>query len=284
MSKFLLSPKVDFCFKEIMRNDKARLGFISAVLHIDPTTIKETRILNTELQKEFLGDKQGIVDVHVLLDNEVEIDIEIQIAPLNIWPERSLFYWSKMYAGHIEAGGHYSSLKKCISISILGFVLFPEVDRYYFRFHLTDDWSRTLFTDKMEFHVIELPKLPLDVDKTDDKDSLLLWAQFINAKDDDEFETLASKNDYINSAYTSLQQLSLSGEKRYEYEARQKVIRDYNEGMYEARRSGIAEGFDRGTRESTFRIAKQLLDTGMSVEQVASITELPLDQVSKLSK
>ncbi len=48
-----------------MMNDKARLGFISAVLRIDLADIKETRILNTELRREHADDKLGIIDVHV---------------------------------------------------------------------------------------------------------------------------------------------------------------------------------------------------------------------------
>ena len=33
---FLMSPKVDFCFKELMRNSEVRKGFLSAVLEIPP--------------------------------------------------------------------------------------------------------------------------------------------------------------------------------------------------------------------------------------------------------
>lgn len=51
MVEFLMKPKVDFAFKEIMMDEKARIGFLSAVLKIDPTQIKETKILNTYLQR-----------------------------------------------------------------------------------------------------------------------------------------------------------------------------------------------------------------------------------------
>ena len=35
MSDFLMKPKIDFAFKEIMRNDSARIGFLSAILKIN---------------------------------------------------------------------------------------------------------------------------------------------------------------------------------------------------------------------------------------------------------
>ncbi len=45
MDNFLMKPKIDFAFKEIMMNEKARVGFLSAVLKLDPKNIKETTIL-----------------------------------------------------------------------------------------------------------------------------------------------------------------------------------------------------------------------------------------------
>ena len=45
MSDFLMKPKVDFAFKEIMMNENARIGFLSAILKLNPKEIKETQIV-----------------------------------------------------------------------------------------------------------------------------------------------------------------------------------------------------------------------------------------------
>jgi hypothetical protein len=58
MAEFLMKPKIDFAFKEIMMDEKARIGFLSAVLKIKPEEIKETQVLNTNLRKEHDDDKQ----------------------------------------------------------------------------------------------------------------------------------------------------------------------------------------------------------------------------------
>ena len=58
MAEFLMKPKIDFAFKEIMMDEKARFGFLSAVLKIKPEEIKETQVLNTNLRKEHDDDKQ----------------------------------------------------------------------------------------------------------------------------------------------------------------------------------------------------------------------------------
>ena len=183
MSDFLMKPKIDFAFKEIMRNDNARIGFLSAVLKLNPKDIKETIILNTDLSKVHEDDKQGILDVRILMNNLVEIDIEIQLAELKFWADRSLFYLSKMYVEQIEAGDTYKVFKRCVSISLLNFTLFPDTEEFYSCFHLWEDTRHTLYTDKMEFHVLEFPKLPKEL--KEDSSDMLLWAKFINAEKKD---------------------------------------------------------------------------------------------------
>ena len=43
--EFIMLPTVDFCFKELMRNEKVRKGIIAALLGVRPEEIKETRLL-----------------------------------------------------------------------------------------------------------------------------------------------------------------------------------------------------------------------------------------------
>ena len=243
MDGFLMKPKIDFAFKEIMEDEKARTGFLAAVLGIRPESIKETRILNTNLRREHEDDKQGILDVRLLMDNNSEIDIEIQLSELKVWADRSLFYLAKMFTEQIKPGDSYRVFKKCVSISILDFILFQGETEFHSCFHIREDKRQFLYTDKMEFHVIELPKLPENL--KENCTDLELWAKFISAERKEEFDMLAEKNPYIDSAYRKLQAISQDSQKRLEYEAREKAIRDYNEGMYEAEQRGIQIGEQR---------------------------------------
>ncbi len=278
MCNFLMKPKIDFAFKEIMVNEKARIGFLSAVLQIDPSSIKETRILNTYLRKVHENDKQGILDVRILLNDNTEIDIEIQLAELKIWADRSLFYLSKMYTDQIEQGQGYDVLKKCVSISILNFDLFKGEMEFYSRFHITEDTRHFLYTDKMEFHVIELPKLPKEL--KEDSSDILLWAKFINAEKKEEFDVLASKNPYIDSAYHQLQIISQDKQKRLEYETREKAIRDHNQLMKEAELRGIQQGIQQGQMDLIISCLKK----GKTCEQVSEFLEIPLEDIKQIQE
>lgn len=240
MEDFIMKPKVDMAFKEIMMDEKARIGFLSAMLKIRPEDIKETRILNANLRKEHEDDKQGILDVRILMNDAVEINVEIQLTRLKVWANRALFYLAKMYADQISPKQNYGVFKKCVSISILDFKLFPEEEDFYSCFHIREDTRNFIYTDKMEFHVLELPKLPEEL--KEDCSNIELWAKFINAERKEDFDMLAQKDPYIKSAYEQLQVVSQDKEKRLEYEARQKAIWDYNQMVLEAEERGRQQG------------------------------------------
>ena len=292
MTEFLMKPKIDFAFKEIMMNETARIGFLSAVLKLNPTEIKKTQILNTYLRKEHEDDKQGILDVRVSLNNNMEIDIEIQLSELRVWADRSLFYLSKMYAEQIKPGQTYDVFKKCVGISILNFDLFPKETEFYSCFHIQEDTRHFLYTDKMEFHVIELPKLPQEL--KDDSSDILLWAKFINAERKEEFDMIATKNTYIKSAYKTLQVIRQDEKKRLAYEAREKALRDYNQGMLEAelrgreidrkegQEIGQKEGQATGEYEKAIQIAKNMFAIGLSEDMVTQVTGLSSIQIELL--
>ena len=76
--------------------------------------------------------------------------------------------------------------------------------------------------------------------------SLELLKKFISSERKEDFEMLTTKNTYIQSAYKTLQVITQDDQKRMEYEARQKALRDYNQGMLEAEERGEKRGREEG--------------------------------------
>lgn len=279
MAEFLMKPKVDFAFKEIMEDETARKSFLAAVLGLKPEEIKSAKIQNTNLRKIHAGDKQGILDVNVSLNDDTEANIEIQLTELKVWPDRSLFYLSKKYVDQLKEGEPYTVLKRCIGINILDFKLFKDEEEYYSRFHIREDTRNIIFSDKMEFHIIELPKLPKEL--KEGSSELLLWSKFISSEKKEEFEMLAERNEGIRSAYQRLQVISQNDEKRREYEARMKAIHDYNQGMYEAEERGIKKGRQEGRQEERKENIKSMMEY-LSIEQVAQIMKTSVTEVQNI--
>ena len=220
-----------------MRNDYVRKGFLSAVLNIKDTLIKSTVLLNTNLSKIHEDEKLGILDVRLTMNDDTEIDIEIHLAYLRTWADRSTFYVSKLLVEQVDINKNYSNIKKCINISLLDFNYIKETERFHTIYHLREDSENIKYTDILEIHVVELPKLPQKDDGTD----LYNWVRFIKAENKGEFEMLANQNSYLKTAYKTLEEISADKQKRLEYDARQKALYDYNTMMIESYERGAAQ-------------------------------------------
>ena len=61
--------------------------------------------------------------------------------------------------GAVRWGDDYDKLQKCIHVSILDFIHFPQDRRCYRKITLCDVESGEQYTDLMELHVLELEDL-----------------------------------------------------------------------------------------------------------------------------
>ncbi len=266
-------PTVDFCFKELMQNEKVRRGFIAALLKLSPEDIKETVLLPTVLSQESADDKSGIMDVRILLHNGSQMNLEMQVKYFEYWDERVLFYLSKMFTSQIKKGESYDKLQKCIHVSILDFIHFPDDNECYRCIHFRDDNTHTIYSDKMELQILELKKLPSEVRTGED---IIAWMRFFNSKSREEFEHMAKTNEYLNEAYQTLLNLSADDQKRLEYEAREKALKDYNTQISSAEKRGRKDGEQRASK--IFKLYIQ----GKTPEEISVLCGISLEKVKEI--
>ena len=97
---------------------------------------------------------------------------------------------------------------------------------------------------------------------------------------------IAEKDPYIKSAYDQLQRISQDEQKRLEYEAREKAILDYNQGIYEAEQRGEKRGEQRGEKRGEQRgirsTARNLLALGIDIHVIAEATNLSIAEIEAL--
>ena len=309
---FIMLPTVDFCFKELMQNSKVRQGFIAALLGKDPEEIRETTILPTSTRQEYEDDKLGILDVAVSLQDGTKLDLEMQVLNFAYWTNRILFYLSKMYTGQLKKGDPYDNLKKCIHVSVLDFIHFPEDKRCYHKISFCDVKTGIPYTDLMELHILELRKLP---EKARNEEGVIRWMRFFNGKKKEDFEEMAKTDQYMAEAFSELEKLSADERKRLEYEAREKAVRDYNslmggelrrglergieegrkrgmeEGIKEGKKQGLEQGLEQGIEQGIEQgrraLVIHMLENGMSPEdimRVAGVSEEEINAAKKESK
>lgn len=238
---FIMLPTVDFCFKELMQNPSVRKGFVAALLDVPPEEIRETRLLPTILRQQSEYDKLGILDVRVLLENGTQLDMEMQVTFFEFWEQRVLFYLGKMYTDQLHKGEPYSKLKKCIHVSILDFIHFENDAECYRKIHFRDNKTSEVYTDLFEIQILELKKLPPEVQSGED---VIAWMRFFSGRTRKEFEHMAKMNKYLDEAYSTLLEISADEQKRLEYEAREKALKDYNTQMFSAENRGLKRGIE----------------------------------------
>ena len=235
-------------------------------------------MLPTSLTGEMPDDKLGILDVLVFLADGTRIDLEMQIAYFAHWEKRILFYLGRMYTGQLQKGDPYEKLQKCIHVSILDFIHFPEDNECYRTIHLRDDHFGKVYTDLFEIQILELKKLSGTINNTD---GIISWMKFFSGKSREEFEHMAKTNEYVNEAYQTLLNLSADDQKRLEYEAREKAIRDYNSQMKSSRDQGIDLGIVQGKLEAYMELIQDGLIT---VEEAAKRLQMPEEKLEKKLK
>jgi len=92
----------------------------------------------------------------------------------------------------------------------------------------------------------------------------------------------AGMNKGINSAYKRLKVISQDDNKRREYDARMKAIRDYNQGIIEAEERGERRGEQRGLEKGIRFVAQNLISQKFSIGQIVEATGLKVEDVRKM--
>ena len=90
-------PKNDFIFKRIFGyegNEEITKDLVSNIIGEE---IKTLEFKNPYLLRETKDDKEEILDIKALLDNNVQCDIEIQVGNRHDVEKRILNSWAKMY-------------------------------------------------------------------------------------------------------------------------------------------------------------------------------------------
>lgn len=237
----MLTPKMDFCVKELFRNETVLKCFLSDILSIELKDIKKAKIVNPFLWKRKKADKQGILEIRIELNDGAKIDIEMQVARFADWDKRSLFYLAKMFTEDLIIGEDYSKLKKCINISILDYNLL-EGDDYHTVYRLRDENAKD-FTDIMELHIVELRKPLKGIGNVDD------WIRFFNIETMEDLNMDAANNMGIREALAELKRMNQSKWVRASHEARLKEIRDKKSLLKYAKSEGKKEGIIEGIIE-----------------------------------
>jgi len=263
-------PMNDWIFKRIF-GDKRYIhhlkGFLSALLSFDKDELTEVVIQNPFTAQDTPDDKFGILDVSVTTASGNQVNLEVQVSPQPDLGDRLVFYVSNLAARQEIAGKPYGEMAQSISICILDHVMSDDIDDYHLIYRLHDIAHGKCLSDKIEVHILELPKLP-----EKDSDPLWSWLSYFKSRTEEDLEVAAAQSKEVELVVTTFKKLTadqLEMQRLYDYEKKQ---RDIASERWHALHNAAVE------------TAKRLLIMGISPEQVAKGTELDLKEVNKLAQ
>ncbi len=196
----------DYMFRAVLqKNNRVLRGLIKALLHLSENDIKEVRITNPIVLGESINSKQMWLDVNVILNNSIIINLEMQIANLFNWRNRSVSYICRSY-DNLNRGGKYADAKPVIHIGFLDFSLEGAVPEFYATYKLANVKTGQIYSDNVTLCVVDLNKTELATDE-DKKYGIDKWAKLFKARTWEAVKMLAEEDAYIKDASKTIFEL-----------------------------------------------------------------------------
>ena len=304
MENRYINVLTDYGFKKVFGDKEIMTAFLTDLLQ-PASPIQEITFLDKELSGMSKYERGVIYDMFCRTEDGSEFIVEMQNRSQMYFTDRILYYLSRSFSSQEYMGdnGWNFRLTPVYCICFLNFHLRGFEPRTLRTVQLTVDETGELFSDKLKVFTLELP-LYRDMREEDCKTQIDYWLYNITnletmktnipfQQQQPVFEKVGNIAELVRMTPEELKQYHISIDT---YRTNLAVMKNeraegHEEGRAEGREEGRAEGREEGLAEgleklktATLNIAKQLIATGMSAEQIAAITSLPLETVVELSR
>ncbi|WP_288680496.1 Rpn family recombination-promoting nuclease/putative transposase [uncultured Brachyspira sp.] len=277
LNKKRLKPAFgDDCFIRYLFSDKGNenivLDFINGVMiDLNFQTFNNVVILNPFNLTKYLNGKESIVDVKCITEDNQTVIIEIQLQGNQYFICRSLYYWANSYSSLLNKSENYTKLSPVISINVLDFILFNDIDDFHSCYLLKEIKHNKILTDHCMLHYIELPKFNLN----NNKEKLSSWIKFFKGEN---MSNLIKENNIFEEVEKRCRSFIDSDPLINAYRKKEWNEYFYKDMMNVEREEGIKEG----------RIAEQISmatamkKDGADINLISKYTGLTIDEINKL--
>ena len=274
--KELLLPKNDIVFRALFTRGKESItkSLIENILKIKINKIDLDR--SKDLLNDNTKDKNGRLDLRAIIDDNIECNIEVQLATHKKMLERFLYYWAKIYTANLETGEEYEKLRKTISIIIVddNIEQFREIKQACTKWRILEEkYKKVCLTDYFQLAIIELPKA-VEEYKSNKEDGMLQWMMFLENPEDAEVGKIMKENEDIKEAKNELERIS------QDEILRRQLLKAKIARMDAIQREKDAR--DDGKEEKAIEIAKNLLKKNIPIEIIIDATGLTKEEIKKI--
>ena len=290
----LLDITSDYIFKLVFGREENKdllISLLNAIFKGNPH-VEDITLQNSEISKILKNNKTIHLDVRAKVGEQEYVDVEIQCRNTGDIIERGIHYLSNMIVeGAKNLPEEDESKRNYIYPKVIGVWIMGEnlnnrkmaVNEATMTFlkNAMDDYQ--IASDKMRLITIELQKF--NPKTRNRKDMLDEWITFLKNPMNNE----VLSNDKINKALNVLKKVSADEEVREIYRLRQQTefgfISEKNIAVQKAKEEGEKIGAEKERIKAETekrKMAKNLLDMGLSLEQVASVTSLTAEEIENL--
>ena len=193
----------DYMFRAILQRNKTVLkGLICSLLHLDPVSVVSITINNPIELGKSVDNKEFILDIHITLNDDTLINLEMQVTDELNWKDRSLSYLCRTF-DQLYRGQDYSDVSPVIHIGFLNFPLFPSDAEFYATYKLLNIKTHKEFSDKLTLGVVDLTHIELATDE-DRFYQIDRWAKLFKATTWEEIKMVTEGNEYMTQATQEL--------------------------------------------------------------------------------
>ena len=292
-----ISLLTDFGFRRIFgtaMNKDLLICFLNSLFN-GRQVVKDVSYLNPE----HVGD---VFDVYCEGENGEKFIVEMQNAYQVCFKDRSQFYSTFPICELAPKGDDRNfKLNHIYTVALLNFDMNKDAfDKEETRHHvqLCDTVTHKVFYDKLEFIYVEIAKFNKTLEELETLYDKWLYALKNLYKLTQRPKELCDK--VFDRLFEEAEIAKFTPQEVREYEASKKAYRDIKNSIDTAKNQGkeegLAEGIEIGKKEvrkegrkegrieANTETAQRLLAMGLSAEQVAEATQLPLDIIEKLSR
>ncbi len=267
--------KNDVAFRKIFGNENRKevlISFLNAVLLLQENyKIVNVDILTPYQLPDLKGGKVTIVDVKAKDQNDKTYIVEMQVAEVDGFDKRVLYYASKSYSAQIERGDQYENLNPTYFIGILDFEV-TKNPSYVNRHKIIDSETNENYLKDIEFNFIELPKFNK---KENELESVIdQWVYFIKNAENLDVIPENLKDEGLKFAYEDADKHNWS---KAELEAY-----DYALMREQDDRGRLTNALRKEKEQNQIKFARNLINDKIPVSKIHEYTGLTIEQIEKL--
>ena len=273
-----ISLLTDFGFKRIFGtkpNKDLLIDFLNSLFNGEQV-VKDVTFLNSEYVGDVHTDRKAIFDVYCENEKGEKFIVEMQNAYQTYFKDRSLYYATFPIREQAQKGeGWNYKLKHVYVVALLNYDMSDPAfsdDTINHDIGLLDKQTHKVFNDKLTFKYVEISKFNKRIEELKTNYDKWLFVLQNLSRLDRQPEYLQTA--VFNRLFAEAEIAKFTRAELREYEDSLKAYRDIKNSLDSAKQEG--------KKDKAIEIAKNLLEMGMSIDNIMKATGLSQEEIAKL--